>query len=653
MTQTSLLSETELLHTRVISHKKDFDALFDGFNKMRAVSYVVSSDLLREFFDKRGYQEIEVVVGEDLKEPGLRQDLEQKGVETIDRLAWLMEERQLRIWVPKSTIHTKLYILEGAGTTRIIQTSANLTNTARKAARQMNYAWVLDLAHDRDLVSQAIADYETHRRPCSLFMGDLLELLKKERDLSRHEVIELWLHGDTTDLADSEAKRALQEITHQSLGSSGLGEEPIFSFHLPEAPTAKKRIERLIRPLNPTIVGNEVQLNRADFINYIHKDYLGVPIMQVDLEKSEVRLGINGSVRVCTEPLPSITEVNLALEHVESYLHAVQQGQTRDPLFVQRCMFESLLYVFSAPFFHEHMKIRQRIYGALGERRGPRALYIYGDSRNGKTTFLRFALKLITGQASDPWPGADFTTKKLPLALSTVFPLLFDDVTSSQRVALEKVFKSYWEVWWTSEFPCPQVILTSNVYNLPEWAKSRTNQVHFDVYFPPSADTRRMLAELFSRENYIFNWFSYLYLQNLTNYEPQSDDELEIAREVMKQLYSYAGRDIPRFFSEVPIEQIYDMGREKWLDLLNGLRKAGTRPDKGRILIDFSEDMTIREVKEYQGLLPQSIKSHPQGKTLIIESPDQFNIWLYQGQHNGHAGWINRLVSTFKRPKPG
>jgi hypothetical protein len=206
---------------------------------MLAVSYVVSSDLLREFFDKRGCQEIEVVVGEDLREPTLRQDLERKGIETVERLSQMMEEGRLCIWVPKSSIHTKLYILEGDDCTRIVQTSANLTDTAQKATRQMNYAWFCDLPKDHALVSRAIGDYEAHRRSCSPFMGDLIELLKKGDDLSRREVIELWLHGEAADQADSETNRVLQEIAELSLRHDDLQDEPVFSFHLPETPSAK------------------------------------------------------------------------------------------------------------------------------------------------------------------------------------------------------------------------------------------------------------------------------------------------------------------------------------------------------------------------------------------------------------------------------
>ena len=63
--QGSLFQGVANVETRVISHREDFESLFDGFTKMRAIAYVVSSDLLREFFEKRGYVEIEVVVGEE------------------------------------------------------------------------------------------------------------------------------------------------------------------------------------------------------------------------------------------------------------------------------------------------------------------------------------------------------------------------------------------------------------------------------------------------------------------------------------------------------------------------------------------------------------------------------------------------------------
>lgn len=45
MVQGNLFGELSL-QTQVIKQRKDFEALFEGFNKMQAISYVASPDLL-------------------------------------------------------------------------------------------------------------------------------------------------------------------------------------------------------------------------------------------------------------------------------------------------------------------------------------------------------------------------------------------------------------------------------------------------------------------------------------------------------------------------------------------------------------------------------------------------------------------------------
>ncbi|MFQ5933233.1 MAG: phospholipase D family protein, partial [Dehalococcoidia bacterium] len=135
MFQPELFIASESFRSVVISKRKDFDALFDGFTKLRAISYVLSPDLLLDFLDKRGYKEVEVLVGENLSE-SYRQGLAQKNRHVTERLVELVETGVLRIFVPRATIHTKLYILEGSGLTRVILTSANLTKTAQEATRQ-------------------------------------------------------------------------------------------------------------------------------------------------------------------------------------------------------------------------------------------------------------------------------------------------------------------------------------------------------------------------------------------------------------------------------------------------------------------------------------------------------------------------------------
>src|SRR4030067_919655 len=119
------------IRSRVLTRRLDFDSLFDGFDRLQAISYVVSPDLLLQFLGERGFGEVEVVGGENLTEQ-YRQALSQKRQVTA-ALADLVEQGKLRIFIPKRTIHSKLYVLQRDGLCRIIQGSANLTEPARQA----------------------------------------------------------------------------------------------------------------------------------------------------------------------------------------------------------------------------------------------------------------------------------------------------------------------------------------------------------------------------------------------------------------------------------------------------------------------------------------------------------------------------------------
>ena len=615
------------LSTVVISRRQDFENLFEGFTKLWAISYVVSPDLLLEFFDRRGYSEVEVLVGENLAE-SYRQGLEQKGIEVTERLAECVKDGTLRVFIPDRTIHTKLYILEGTGSARVIVSSANLTEAARGAGRQINYAWYADLPADDPLLRQVRQDYQSHLKRCSLFMDDLKELLRKQQHVDRRQLIEGWLRGAPVDDEDPEIKRVFHEISVSALEPANLREEPVISVRLPEAPAARKHVEKFLAPLHPSATRNELHLNGLAFVRYVEENYR-FPLMRVDLERQQIWLGINGSVIPVAEPLPDSKLVDNALQHIEGYVGTVDLGQAPDPRFVKTSMFEALLYVFAAPFANEHMKDKRSRYGIV-DRRGPRFLYIYGPAQNGKSTFLSFALKLLTGHMMQPLSGSDFTKSRLSTAssLGTTFPLVFDDVVPSQRYGLfEEVLKSYWEVWWKEQYVSPQIVVSSNSSRLKEWAKSRVKRVDFDVQFAPNERSKERLAGLFGAENLLFKWFSYLYLRHLEHGELPRDDELELARTVMRELYAHAQRPLPQFFPHQPIEALYDPGCRVWSELLK-LGKARASDEKGRMLIAFSPDMQHWEIREYQDYLPQTVKCQRRGNTLIIQSPSEFKIWL-------------------------
>jgi len=68
MAQIASVLASPRLRSCVIAHRREFDSLFESFDRLQAISYVVSPDLLLHFFEKRGLSEVEVVVGENLTE---------------------------------------------------------------------------------------------------------------------------------------------------------------------------------------------------------------------------------------------------------------------------------------------------------------------------------------------------------------------------------------------------------------------------------------------------------------------------------------------------------------------------------------------------------------------------------------------------------
>ena len=620
------------IRSRVLTRRLDFDSLFDGFDRLQAISYVVSPDLLLKFLGERGFGEVEVVVGENLTEQ-YRQALSQKRQVTA-ALADLVEQGKLRIFIPKRTIHSKLYVLQRDGLCRIIQGSANLTETARQATSQVNYVWYSDLTEGDPWLRQVLDDYKAHLQSCSLFMGDLVELFRQRPEQEREELIDAWLRGRVVEVDNLEERRVFQEVTARSLqGLEGASIEPIFLVELPDAPQARRQVEKHLAPLSPVLTGRHATVDGRAYLRYVQETH-EVPLMRVNLADRKVLVGLDGAVSSRSEPPHDTATVDGALQHVENYMDTVDWGQCRSPQFAKTSMFEALLYLLAMPFAHEHMKVRRRTY-ALVDTRGPQVLYVFGRAQNGKSTFLKFALRLLTGRHVLPIPGARFSKSRIQgvAALGSAFPLVFDDIDLSKKAAaFEEVLKSYWEVWWREECVAPQLVLTGNTENLKEWAKSRLKRIDFDVQFAPSEEQKGRLNEILEVDNPIFKWFSFLYMDRLCSGTSLGDDELSMARAVMRDLYSHAGRSLPPFFPEQPVEQLYNPGRRAWEDVLYGLRKASVTEGGDRLLIAFKDDMQRQEVLSYAGNLPQTVKHVIKGKTIVIESPREFREWL------GHTG---------------
>lgn len=310
--QMSLLNGGPPLKTAIIAQRGDFDSLFEGFETLRAVSYVASPDLILDFLTVHGFSSLEIVVGDNLTQ-SYREALASTRLEIVETLAERVEDGTLRILVPRRTIHSKLYILENTEIVRVINGSANLTVTAQQASNQINYDWYFDLPKGDPLINTFMRDYEAHTKRCSVFMNDLLILFKNQTDTPKKQLIEAWLSGATAVEESHVTKHLMGELRAQALEEVGAQSATVYSLTIPEATDQKRQAQRVLDRLGAKTVGNTAEVNPRAYFEYVEKT-INVPFMAVDVSRGQVTLVMDHSLRVLNQDLPDSMTINGAFD---------------------------------------------------------------------------------------------------------------------------------------------------------------------------------------------------------------------------------------------------------------------------------------------------------------------------------------------------
>ena len=240
-------------------------------------------------------------------------------------------------------------------------------------------------------------------------------------------------------------------------------------------------------------------------------------------------------------------------------------------------------------------------------------------------------MKLMIGKNIEPLGSKEFKKSVVDKIRSfgTIFPLVFDDVSTISDKKSQDIVKNYWEREWKSDIPAPQLIFSTNSSVRKDWLKTRSKFVTLPMYLSSSNEKKAELSDIIGHENGIFPKFSRMYLKELgrSNYLPGEDD-LEIGRKVLGELYEYAQRPKPIYFPDKPYEEKFDAGRFEWRQLVYSLAKVEVSESQDGLRKDFAPEKSIEEVIRFEGLLPEYIWKDRKGNTIIIKSKKEFEDWL-------------------------
>jgi len=172
-------------------------------------------------------------------------------------------------------------------------------------------------------------------------------------------------------------------------------------------------------------------------------------------------------------------------------------------------------------------------------------------------TFLRFLLKLQTGRIMELLSRQNFTKTRITSAMriESAFSLGFDvdlSRTPGHRRRLQivlRVLVNSARLRWPDTGGVCQIL-------------GKTNRLLCSLR--PSEKAKEKLAQLFPYDDAVFKWFSYLCINHLDSDELSSDNEFQLARVVVRELYEHAWRHLPEYLPTEPIEKLYDSGRQDW-----------------------------------------------------------------------------------------
>ncbi len=438
----------------------DWKQLFSGYDELYAITFSSGVNFLSKVLDRFRYAEVifgcEGVMNEELATimsveiECIRQLVKSKNARKIaDRL----HDKTLNMYVSRAIrSHEKIYILRADdGRTRVITGSANMSGQAFYGIQRENVLKFDDEAaykHYKDIFEQfreSCADGISHKA----VVGTMEDPEYLQDNVNEIPIVKA-VAGKNIVLLDDPAKDPEPDIAPEIVVSvKGLEDE--LKPMLPKP--VKERGKLLIK-------GETFKAFRRKYAEHREIEKLKrkeFPKLHVDFESRSVNF--NGTPLCLTPTEDAIrSDVQCVLEYMEGFNSF--HGDTEQAL---QDYFSFLTWYFATPFIpylrlvankNNYNSYHFPIYGV-----------IYGNSNGGKTTFVKFLSKLMSGVPAVCCPGSDFTKTNIENLKRGCegLPLIVDDVGKDRfNRNMEDIIKN--DSWGLMErfVNYPAVVVTSN-----------------------------------------------------------------------------------------------------------------------------------------------------------------------------------------------
>ena len=413
-----------------VSEAKFSWPLFDGYEKIRILTYSAGISAIVRLLDEHDFTDFECVFGCESTLRTFKDIMAFQQVAISDTLAAIkglkdqrhafilgrVRERQARFRVLRKAIaHSKLYLLENAtnGNTRAIIGSANLSETAF-SGRQSETLVKFD--NDESAWSHYSRMYKEIRDSASDDIPLPAEQIQKA-DIQLHEIPVLDSHDPTPLVIDA-------SDSSKSLSIS-------VSTQIEKIEKVKATIPSVVSTLIPAIRNGRQKIT-PQIKRKIRREHSRVRIVHSDEEADSRYFSINRTE--CTaemsgnpfplesDPARVKTDARLLVNYFGNYRETFEGDVDR----LQRDYFMLWSWLYFSPFMCD----MRNLAGAMGDIfRYPSFAILYGKPSCGKSSLVDTLITSMFGRVHRVDKG-DFTRSKLRGLQQNYkrFPVVFDDV---------------------------------------------------------------------------------------------------------------------------------------------------------------------------------------------------------------------------------
>ncbi|NLV13214.1 phospholipase D family protein [Haloarcula argentinensis] len=663
------LSEDEEaeLELATLKTRDNFETYFtEDVTDIRAITYSDSPETLLNLLQDIGTDDVnlEVVVGDNTLD--YRKKL--RGKEQLaEKLERLQRENRLRIYLASlrsNEVHSKLYILQHEDGSRTnILGSPNLSEQGWGSTRQKNAIAVFKTNGNQPLDNVFDTWYEDHKTYADQFMQDLTDQLEDIDDEEREEIIHAWVDGRTT--SQEEEAELEQELTER-LDEANVEKATIIGeFEDPDLTLAVNNNENQAdqtisqslngfndllselredtRAIDASIDGKTLRASPGAISKH-SKEKFGAPKMWFNSDDKLILQTESARQLELTRELPDEPEkIDQALEYLEQYFQTVDKfGRTDHPEAVKAQMWEAIIWFFWAPFINRYAAV-YKDNGIDLDKYLP-SLYVYGEPGSGKGTLTRYAFHLLSnGHVTEPEDGDSLNKTNLTRVrrVDSTFPVVFDDIDPNDLDI--ETYLNFRQKHWTGEVDIPALAFISND-NLPRSRiQHRAKILNFDIQFKDTHQTAKYVNDLTERSNPLFTWFAEIFKDRDVIMRSQDADTLAEARQVFKELYNRANRELPSYFPEEPAEKKYDIGKWMWEDAYeSGLVEFQRR--NGNLIAKFDDSLSVySSVRKYARTLPNEARAQQDGNQIQIKAEETLEDW-FPFNINEDKGLVSRFL---------